>query len=124
MVSAASIADPGGLPFVASPSGHTLCEIQAPGTLRCWGDNTLGTAGRGTAMGPDVDPTSILAWYSAPDVSLFTDARGVDVDGHNGCAIVHATGELWCWGANDHGQLALGSIDPNAHPTPVAVMGL
>src|SRR5207244_3421142 len=30
-------------------------------------------------------------------------------------------GTVWTWGANNYGQLGIGSADLNAHPTPVQV---
>jgi alpha-tubulin suppressor-like RCC1 family protein len=39
---------------------------------------------------------------------------------HHSLAI-RSDGTLWAWGANDYGQLGLGSVDGSAHPSPVRV---
>jgi alpha-tubulin suppressor-like RCC1 family protein len=79
----------------------TACALMAkPGTIECWGGN-----GNATTL---------------PGIS---DAVQVGLGRGYGCA-VRSTGEVMCWGANDQGQLGIGTSDTMQHPTPVAVVGL
>ncbi|MCA9691908.1 MAG: hypothetical protein KC636_20065 [Myxococcales bacterium] len=97
------------------------CGLQSPGTLWCWGSNQRGQIGDGQG-GPGVvvaDPAQIGA---ADDWTKI--AKGFS----HTCAI-RQPGTLWCWGANDRGQLGVGTagseyLDPSADehsPTQVGV---
>lgn len=77
--------------------------------LFCWGDDTW------EQLGPDVDGD--YAW--AP-VRRMPDRRWVDVgagDGHT-CAL-DDTGRVWCWGANEEGQLGRGDGPARGVPRSV-----
>ncbi len=98
--------------------GH-YCGLRDPGTLWCWGSNSRGQIGNGQGgQGMIVDaPTQVGAaedWLAVSRGFLQT------------CAI-RQPGTLWCWGANDRGQLGVGSSgmdynDASAdEPLPVQV---
>ncbi|MFT4033959.1 MAG: hypothetical protein QM679_00110 [Patulibacter sp.] len=90
--------------------GRTTCALQGTGTANCWGANTDGQLGIGTA---DDDPHPTPA-----PVTGLTDATAIATGGRHTCA-VHSTGAVSCWGNNDYGQLGDDSTVPRA--TPVAV---
>lgn len=94
-------------------AGHT-CGVTGDGHLWCWGDNADGqvtaTNGADMVMSTPVEVTAL----PGPIVA-------VDLAGHNTCAIVMG-GSLYCWGANNAGQLGNGGIMPS--PTPVEVTGI
>lgn len=87
------------------------CAIQGPGAVSCWGDNTQGQLGRGSAGAP-----------SAPDPVSggYLGVRRVMAMGEAAC-LENAAGAARCWGDNARGQLANGAtIDasvPTAAPT-------
>ena len=79
----------------------------------CWGADGAGQLGDGAA-GATAQPPM-------PVVGLPPDVRSIAAHGRHACALDDAD-TVWCWGANDKGQLGDGTtID---RPTPVAVPGL
>jgi alpha-tubulin suppressor-like RCC1 family protein len=90
---------------------HT-CAIQPDfggDALFCWGFNDDQRLGNGSSSGFG---STILPIDSRVD---WTD---VDVSVHT-CAL-RRTGEMNCWGRNEHGQLGTGDQAPRLVPTPVA----
>ena len=79
------------------------------------GEHGDGTAGAGTSSAARVN---WRAGLSLPKGVAVTD---VAVGDASACAI--AGGRLYCWGANDHGQLGDGSLLPSADPVLVATDG-
>lgn len=93
-------------------SGSNTCGIRTDDTLWCWGPNASGQLGTGTTR----------ASTSPVQVGQDRDWRQVSLRGDNGttsaCA-VRVDGTLWCWGANDSGQLGNGTTDRSLVPTRV-----
>jgi hypothetical protein len=76
--------------------GDTSCAIVS-GSVQCWGSNSSGQLG--------TDPTG-AGWSAKPvDVPVIPAASFVAVGLGHVCAIAAGTGDVWCWGANDSGQL-------------------
>jgi alpha-tubulin suppressor-like RCC1 family protein len=100
---------------VATGKNHT-CALLTDGSVYCWGWNWYGQIGNGQggAFVEQLTPARVLNLSDAVDLS---------VSGTSTCAR-RATGAVVCWGANDYGQLGLGTVDTNAHPTPTQVIGL
>lgn len=89
--------------------GDTTCAI-AEGTLYCWGANTFGQAGQ-----PGDAPVQRPA-----RVGDIQDFVAVSVGTQHTCAL-RESGQLICFGRNDHGQLGYG--DTAAHCCNEAVEG-
>jgi len=88
------------------------CALRRSGSVSCWGYNGNGNLGDGTLVSRSAPgPTSGIT--SARAIS-----RGVY---HHSCAVT-TTGEVWCWGANERGQLGDGTMTDQ--PLPVRVVGL
>ena len=88
--------------FVAVTAGanHT-CGLEANGVALCWGDGTDGQLGVGTN----------LAVNSVPAAVGIQPIGSIAAGGHHTCASIGSGGGMsaslvWCWGANDAGQLA------------------
>jgi alpha-tubulin suppressor-like RCC1 family protein len=90
---------------------HT-CALTSAGSVRCWGDGTLGQLGDGGWAAR----TTAVEVRGLPGV-----ATGLVAGWAHTCALVAGTsGErLHCWGDNNHGQLGDGTRSPRNVPTLV-----
>ena len=96
---------------VAGAGGSNLA-LKTDGTLWAWGYNGSGELGLGGADN-DAHPTpkqvgSASDWAAVSASEMCTLALKTD-------------GTLWAWGGNYDGELGLGGVDDNAHPTPTEV---
>ncbi|MFM2106106.1 MAG: hypothetical protein RL338_1138 [Chloroflexota bacterium] len=104
----------GGTPTIptavaVSPGYSHTCALDASGGVWCWGRNDLGQLG----LGDLVDRTTATA---VPGMtSGFTEV----VAGQRHTCAIDATGGVWCWGANDYGQL--GDLTTTNRSSPVRV---
>jgi alpha-tubulin suppressor-like RCC1 family protein len=90
---------------------NQVCAIDTFGNGFCWGDNTYGETGIGSA-GTVVDPTPV-----ASPPTKFVD---IDTGPTHTCGI-DGTNQLWCWGSNYDGQLGNGTQAGSFAPARVAV---
>jgi alpha-tubulin suppressor-like RCC1 family protein len=81
------------------------------GNAKCWGSNDKGQLGGGAVGTSSPDPVEVVTDPVAktPLANVTAIASG---GGKHTCAL--AAGKVWCWGANDKGQLG---TDPIAAPT-------
>ncbi len=94
---------------------HT-CARTSGGALWCWGSAAYG------ALGNNVTDTSSAGNFPTP-VQIFA-ANVVDVGvGHDHSCAVFGDGGVSCWGANESGQLGLGSTTPYDTPQHVTIAG-
>jgi alpha-tubulin suppressor-like RCC1 family protein len=84
---------------LASATSHS-CVIRADLTVACWGSNDQGQLGNG-ATGTSTSPVAV-AGLSEPVFQI-------SVNRARTCAVV-GTGDVWCWGEGDHGELGNGTI--------------
>jgi len=92
---------------------HQTCALNGAGRIYCWGGNAYGQLGVDPAVAPISDTPRIV-----PDYGMFTPATAGQVvsGGAFVCAIESAsTHRVWCWGANDFGQLGNGTSTPIAN---------
>ncbi len=97
-----------GMPDVAAGGEHS-CGLKAAGTLWCWGRNSYGQIGNGTASQDSEPPTQVGAK---------TDWVDVTGGGASTCAI-RTNRALYCWGLNHRGQIGDGTRNVRAVPTKV-----
>ena len=90
---------------IAAGGAHTCAQLSG-GELRCWGSNTSGALGDGTA-----DPTE------TPVRALQQDALQAAVG--NGFACARLTDSVSCWGRGTSGQLGPG-VTSSLTPVPIA----
>ena len=95
------------------------CALLNHGRVKCWGKNDVGQLGQGDTDGvgkTSSDPDDELD--EIPPVDLGTDVtvRAVAVGSRHSCAMLDGGG-VKCWGANDSGQLGLGTSVGSGDPT-------
>jgi alpha-tubulin suppressor-like RCC1 family protein len=108
--------------------GVTYCALLRSGEVKCWGDNTDGALGAGSAK--DISDVPIKVKGLTGVRSLVSDRDGYE-NGYGFCA-VSGGGRVKCWGSNTalisggiYGSGLLGDGgDAASSSTPVAVKGL
>lgn len=88
-------------------AGQMTCILLTTGTLKCWGEDTLGQLGDGQSGSGAMSATPV----AVQSLSTVTDLA---CGGDHCCAI--AQDKLWCWGSNAYKQ-----SDPSAGTAPVLV---
>ena len=97
------------------------CVRKTGGSVWCAGENARGQLGNGTAGAPNA------TWGQVRDsaAAAIGDATSISGGREHACA-VRAGGTVWCWGANENGELGnaamLGSASPPDQPSAVQVM--
>ena len=87
----------------------SLCVVGTSDHLACGGDNEYGQVG---------DHTYTQSNTTSEVVEVGT-VRSVAINDELACAVTLGTGDVWCWGNNDRGQLGRGTM--TSSPTPVLV---
>ena len=98
---------------VAAGMYHT-CALTDSGEVFCWGDNYAGQLGTGLIRGMRNSPVAVSG--------LSAGVSAIAVGEYYTCALTNA-GAVMCWGANDFGQLGIGSVS-EFESTPMMVIGL
>ncbi|MBX3012878.1 MAG: hypothetical protein KF832_15290 [Caldilineaceae bacterium] len=101
----------GAVQGLAAGSEHT-CAILSDGRLQCWGDNARGQLGDGTR---EDRSTPTLVNQGSDRMAVVTAGR------YHSCALA-IDGDLYCWGANNRGQLATSTVDSSR--TPLRITGV
>jgi len=104
--------EPAGGTLALSAGGAHTCAADGAGRLWCWGRGDRGQLGNGA--------TGDVATPAAVTLPGGLAAARVSAGEAHTCAVDEG-GQIWCWGANDSGQL--GFSGPDA-ALPVAVAGL
>lgn len=106
-----------GITEVAAGVHHTCAKRD--GRVYCWGYNHRGILGIG-ADPPNFARQKNTVVVPTPMVGLESlgEIVTLDLDYDFGCVLT-ASGEVYCWGANEDGQLGTGDLLPRARPTKV-----
>ena len=96
---------PGRVVQATAGEDHT-CAVSDRGQVRCWGRNRRGQLGRGgrDSMGDDETVSEMSS------VEINERAISVAAGYAHSCAVTEA-GNLFCWGANEAGQLGYGDTN-------------
>ncbi len=98
-----------------SAGAYTTCAIQN-GAAYCWGRNSEGQVGAGFTA-PNYD-------YPQPVTNVPTGGFSQLAPGGGHTCARSSAGEVFCWGADDRGQLGLGQPDTNFNNKPIRVPSL
>jgi len=101
-ISSASILEAGQL--------HTCARTAAE--LSCWGANSAGQLGTGAITADALTPVPVVGLPAG-------EVRDLALGTAHTCAIVGDA--LYCWGANENGQLGVGDTEARLTPTAVAL---
>jgi alpha-tubulin suppressor-like RCC1 family protein len=97
----------GNAPVSVAAGGSFSCVVLASGSVACWGLGQTGQLGvdPSTLAGCGVGDGSTTACRSAPALVLgLSNVTRVVAESAGACAIT-TSGDLYCWGRNDHGEL-------------------
>ncbi len=103
-----------------SDQNNFACARAVDASAWCWSNpsfplssgNRLGQLGDGTTSNN----------FGPVRVANLTGVTDVATGGTHSCAL--SGGVPYCWGGNSSGELGLGTLDSNAHPTATAVPGV
>lgn len=99
-------------------SYNSSCALLETGDIQCWGSNTQGELGVGQAVVPvqSLSPKTLILGSSLK-------AKKIVAGNHHLCAISQ-NDALFCWGANDLGQLGINSAATKIYqPTLLSLAG-
>ena len=88
---------------------ESSCASDLAGLAWCWGSNSAGQIGDGTAT-PRLSPVQVGGALALV---------GVVVGGGHACGLI-AAGAAYCWGSNGSGQLGTGGVISQLQPAAVA----
>ena len=105
-------------PSAGFEGGSHSCALLADGTVWCWGENLW------HQLGPKAPPSRVCdvgeAVPCSPnpvDIGL-SNVAAIATGGAHSCARL-TDGTMWCWGANDRGQLGNGTFSFSSPPVKV-----
>ena len=91
-----------------SVGGSQTCGISVDNVAYCWGYTISGSLGTGKLYDERLTPTKV-----STDVKF----QAIDVDFFHTCGIA-TSGVVYCWGANDAGQLGIGKVNADEETWP------
>lgn len=105
------VAAPEGVTFDAVVAGAAhACGVTTENQVYCWGANSSGQYGDGTTLSTN---TPVLVNYGTGVMT------GISALAESMCGL-GSEGHVYCWGANDNGQLGDGTTSDRASPVRVA----
>ena len=93
--------------FLDAGENHT-CAVTTTGTLKCWGLNTSGQLGIGSAVAIGDGGSEMGSFLATTNVGTGRTVSQVSTGGSHTCALLDQ-GDLKCWGLNTSGQLGVRS---------------
>jgi alpha-tubulin suppressor-like RCC1 family protein len=103
-----------------SAGEHHTCAVR-DGRVFCWGGNAKGQLGQSIGAFDLADhPVKISALGEAGGIKGMIAVAA----GYNHTCALSGEGTVFCWGANDRGQVGNSTMDLNPHPDPAQVVGV
>jgi len=94
-----------------SVGAQHACALTTSAGVKCWGWNNYGETGDQSGATTTAQPIDVAG--------LPTNIVAISVGGYHSC-VVTSTGEAWCWGENQVGQLGDGTTVDRPTPSPVS----
>ncbi len=92
------------------------CALLADGGVSCWGSNEMGELGVGTRAVPPLSGRTPPPPPPQGRVETLPGrATALVAAGNHACALLEE-GSVWCWGANEYGQLGDGTLEERDRP--------
>jgi invasion protein IalB len=104
---------------ISSPGTGTTCGLATNGSIWCWG---MAEGPRGVAWNTTQGDPAAGSSVEPKRVGTAANWVKVEVATNHACAM-NTTGEIWCWGSNNFGQLGLGTYDATQTPRLVKSFG-
>jgi len=103
-----------GVTQISLGHGHS-CALLSNGAVRCWGDRSLGQVGDGIPLTDFKAPTNVLEPADVVSLGPGSGVTQLSLGEAHSCALV-SSGEVFCWGVNDIGELGDGRRDRSSAP--------
>lgn len=98
----------------SSGNGAFNCALTSSGGVYCWGSNSYGQLGNGTASAENTTSSSVAVPVTGLSSGVTAIASGVN----SSCAVTSA-GTVKCWGNNAYGKLGDGTYINKSYPVDV-----
>lgn len=99
-------------------SGHgRACVVTTDNQIFCWGLRSYGSLGTGSTEGG----YQTLPIQVAKPANMTGPVTGITSSYHSMCAI--SSGDVWCWGRNDKGQIGDGTSTQRNVPVRLSTIG-
>jgi alpha-tubulin suppressor-like RCC1 family protein len=105
--------------ITAASFGHT-CALDSAGAAYCWGINSDGEIGTGSASAAG---SNVPVAVSTSGVLAGKTLTQIGTGEFHTCALA-STGAAYCWGLNSAGELGNGSTTDASAPVPVTTSGV
>lgn len=95
--------------YQISAGGMSSCAVTSENKIFCWGRNNFGQIGDGSTK-DRLFPVQVPSGGQ--------NIAGIAVGASHACYLTDS-GQIWCWGANDHQQL--GAVSPSLSLSPLQI---
>ncbi len=102
---------------ITSGANATICAIRANGRAYCWGENSFGEAGIGSAAADVFVPTEVSG--TSTDWQYIMGGE----DGSCGIRGAYGLGRLYCWGSRSNTMIGDGGAVVGVQTSPIEVAG-
>ena len=103
--------------------GNFCCALRDNGEVWCWGDNRRGQLGCDGEVdcGAEATPARVAGLTGVTQIAAGSLQQGGATEPYHdfACALLDS-GEVWCWGSHEQGQLGVESVDEVCADAPCA----